>query len=130
MGLFRGAISIMGRFPQMPYWAVFPLKNPLENSPLRKGPSRGSSSGKALYGVRGFASISGSFSQKKLSINIQSSCCRPAFEISVSLQDLPSFLNLGVSQEGSRLAGHQNPFGSCLPHGLCLCFSCFLERCD
>ena len=63
MGLFRGAVfdhgsvpencplasmgrfpslmgrfpTLMGRFPRMPSRAVFPLENPLKNSPLRKG---------------------------------------------------------------------------------------------
>ena len=67
MGLFRGAvfdhggvpkkrpISLNGAFcplngpfsdlngplPRVPEWAVFPLQNPLENNPLRKGASRG-----------------------------------------------------------------------------------------
>ena len=57
MGLFRGAVistmtrcpkqpisvngpfsDLNGPFPRMPSWAVFPLENSLENSPLRKGP--------------------------------------------------------------------------------------------
>ena len=41
MGRFPSFMSsfptLMGRFPEGLKWAVFPLENPLENSPLRKG---------------------------------------------------------------------------------------------
>ena len=42
MGLFSGRFPpwlsfLNGPFARMPQWAVFPLENPLENSPFRKG---------------------------------------------------------------------------------------------
>ena len=41
--LLNGPFSdLNGPFPRVPQWAVFPLENPLENGPLRKGALRGS----------------------------------------------------------------------------------------
>ena len=46
MGRFQSLMgrfpTLMGRLPECPNGPVFPLENPLENSPLRKGAVRGS----------------------------------------------------------------------------------------
>ena len=46
MGLFRSVmglfLTLMGCLPNSSSGAVFPLESPLENSPVRKGPLRGS----------------------------------------------------------------------------------------